>query len=247
MLAEVAVADGQIDLRDRSGLSLVEPKPYSEQNVYGTVSNLDRFARMQTLLNLRSGEGANALETPYQVEWGRVVDGKPQPLAHAGDLVFVGEPVYVQVANTGQDKIYVSLFDVGVGGKITLLSTCEPSGIGLKPGQDYVFGHKEGVGLTGVKLVWPAGIPRTRPVTNPCWSSPPTVRRICGRWSRRGCGASRATHVPAAGDDGTDRMGGTRDSACRETSQTPMYATLSAGSTSSSTPTLPLSRTKDPS
>jgi hypothetical protein len=163
VLAEVAAAQGQIDLRDPSGLSLVEPKLYSDENVLVTASNLDRFARVQAVLNLRSGEGENALATPYQVEWGRVVEGKPQPLAHVGDLVSVGDPVYVRVANAGQAKIYFSLFDMGLAGKITLLTRSQPSGVGLLPGEDYVFGHKEGVGLTGVNLGWAAGVPRDTP------------------------------------------------------------------------------------
>lgn len=163
LLAEVVVAGGQIELCDRSALPLIEPKPYNEENVWITASNLDQFARVQTLLNLRSGEGTNALTTPYQVEWGRVVDGKPQPLAHAGDLVYVGEPVYVRVTNTGKEKLYFTLFDIGLAGKVTLLTASQPSGVGLEPVEDYTFGHKEGVGLTGVKLFWDDGVPRDAP------------------------------------------------------------------------------------
>jgi len=163
VLADVAVADGQIYLRDRSGLSLIEPKPFSDDNVALTVSNLDQFARMQALLNLPSGEGANALATPYQIEWGRVVDGKGQKLAHSGELLFVGEPIYVRVANQGTDNIHFSLFDIGLAGRIALLTNSEPSGVEIKPNQDYVFGHKEGVGLIGAKLGWPAGVPKDAP------------------------------------------------------------------------------------
>lgn len=163
ILAEVVVTDGEIDLRHLSGLSMVEPKPYGEQAVRTTVSNLDQFARVRALLNLPSGEGSNALERSYEIEWGRVVDGNPQLLAHSGELLFVGDPVYVRVANHGTDTIYCSVFDVGVSGKITLLTASEPSGIEVLPYEDYVYGHKEGVGLTGVKPGWPAGVPRDAP------------------------------------------------------------------------------------
>jgi hypothetical protein len=71
----------------------------------------------------------------------------------------------VQVTNRGPDgdTIYCSVFDVGLSAKTTLLTASEPSGIRLESGQDYVFGHKKGVGLTGVKLGWAAGVPKDEP------------------------------------------------------------------------------------
>lgn len=164
VLAEVVVAEEKIDLRDRFGLSMLEPKPFTQENVSLTVSNLDKFAQVQALLKLRSGEGPNELDIPYEIEWGRVVDGKPQPCAKSGDILFDGDPVYVRVANLSErrtDKIYISILDVGLSGKVTLLTTSEPSGIEVLPQSEYVLGYREHEGLRGLKLSWPkADVPK---------------------------------------------------------------------------------------
>lgn len=164
VLAEVVVAEEKIDLRDRSGLSMLEPKPFSEEAISLTVTNLDKFAQVQTLLELRSGEGPNKLNIPYKIEWGRVVDGKPQPSAESGALLFDGDRVYIRIANHGEgwkDKLYVSVFDVGLSGKVALLTASEPSGVEILPQREYVLGHREYEGLVGLKLGWPkTGVPR---------------------------------------------------------------------------------------
>jgi hypothetical protein len=163
ILAEVMVTEEQIDLRDPVGVSLIDPMPYNNENIVKTAKNLDCFARVQAMLNLRSGEGKNKLTTPYRVEWGRVVDGERQPLSYAGEVLYNGEPIYVQVINTGQEKIYFSLFDIGLAGATTLLTNSQPSGISLDPGQDYTYGHKEGEGLKGMNLFWDEGVPTDAP------------------------------------------------------------------------------------
>jgi hypothetical protein len=163
ILAEVVVTDGEIDLRFTDGPSMIESKSYSEAAVHTTALNLERFARRQALVNLPGGEGPNALQVPYEIEWGRVVDGERRPLNPSGELLFVGDAVYMRVVNKGSATIYCSIFDVGVSAKITLLTASGASGIVLQPDQDYVFGRDDIRGLTGVNLGWASGVPQDEP------------------------------------------------------------------------------------
>jgi hypothetical protein len=121
------------------------------------------LARAEALEGLKSGEGQNKLAANHAIEWGRVIEGKPAALPSNGAVVCVGDSIYIRVLNEGPGNIYVSIFDVGLGSKITLLTTSGPSGIELLPGQDYVLGHKEHEGLVGLKLAWAAGIPQDTP------------------------------------------------------------------------------------
>ena len=164
LLAQVVVTDGEIDLRDRSGrFALIEPKPFNEDSVQATVENLNQYARAQVLLNLDSGEGANALQTPYELEFGRVVDGKTQAIDETDNVISVGDRVYLKITNTGTSKIYFSVFDVGLSAKISLLTRAEPSGVELLPNHDYVLGYREGSGLKGLKMGWAASVPDDGP------------------------------------------------------------------------------------
>ncbi len=166
LLARVEVANSQIHLRDRAnGYALIEAKPFSAESVQATIHNLNQHARAQTLINLRSGEGANALEAAYDIEFGRVVDGETQPLSRADDVLSVGDRVYLRVRNKSPETIYVSVFDIGVASKISLMTRSEPSGVELKANEDYMLGYREGTGLRGVKLGWASGVPDDGPRT----------------------------------------------------------------------------------
>ena len=121
------------------------------------------LARSEVFKGLKSGDGRNKLALGHAIEWGRVVEGKPVTLTQNGAFLSVGDQIYAKVFNQGPDNIFVSIFDVGLGGKITLLTTSEPAGIVLLPGQEYVLGHKEYEGLVGLKLGWAIGIPQDIP------------------------------------------------------------------------------------
>lgn len=163
ILASVRVVDENIELRDTTGSLVVFPAPFTPIAIQNTVENLRLLARAQAVRELTSGTGPNSLTTSYQVEWGRVCEGKAKPLPNSGSLLFVGVPIYVRVYNRGKKAIYVSIFDVGVGGKITLLTTSEPSGIELNPREDYVLGYLEHGRLEGLPLSWPESVPNDGP------------------------------------------------------------------------------------
>jgi hypothetical protein len=95
------------------------------------------------------------------LEWGRVVDEEPKPLAQTGEILFNGDSIYVRIANPPDSStIHCSLFDVSPSGQIALLTRSEPSGVELRPGEDYVIGaDRQTRRLTGLPVSWPARVP----------------------------------------------------------------------------------------
>ena len=164
LLAQVIFADEQIDLRDRSGsYSLIEQKPLDQNGIVQTVHNLNEFARAQVFLNLSGGVGESALDSPFDVEFGRVIDGKENPIQEAGDLLAVGDRAYIKITNNSENNLYCSIFDIGLAGKISLMTGAEPSGVEVLPKKDYILGYREGSGLKGLPLTWPKGVPEDGP------------------------------------------------------------------------------------
>jgi hypothetical protein len=163
LLAVVTVEDGQLVLSERSGRRLLEPKPLTGTGILDTVRNLSALARAARVRALRGGEGEERLEVPYELTFGRVEGGAERPLAREGAMLFEGEPVYVKVTNRGDRKLYCSVFDVGLAGRIKLLTTSEPSGIELGPEDTYVLGWRESTGLRGLPVGWGKGVPRDLP------------------------------------------------------------------------------------
>lgn len=149
----VVTANGMATVHDAIG-PLHRPRPLGPE----IVENLDRAARATTLLSVRqhTGWASAALKEATTVEWGRVVDGRADPLSN-GAPVDTGDFVYVGVGNGGLTPVYVSLLDVGLTYGTTLLTDFAPSGVRLPPGGRYVFGAEDGA-LEGVELEWPDGL-----------------------------------------------------------------------------------------
>ncbi|WBB80607.1 caspase family protein [Micromonospora sp. WMMD882] len=149
-------ADGYV-LRDRIG-PLHEPRPLVPAEVPRAVDNLERLARAAALRAL-SEDPRHTLDDPVAVEWGRVVAGRPSPLPTSGAVVYEGDAVYVRVRNDGPAPCHVSLVDIGVSARITVLTDTDQVGVRLAPGAEYVFGLDElDERLCGVPLSWPDGL-----------------------------------------------------------------------------------------
>jgi hypothetical protein len=93
----------------------------------------------------------------------------PTALPESGALLFAGDFIYVRVRNTGATNLYVSVFDIGLAGKITLLTkNLGPSGVEIDAGgPPFTLGHREGIGWKGLgPITWPDEVPddgRPRP------------------------------------------------------------------------------------
>lgn len=163
-LATVKLSGNELVLLDRGGLPLVKPRPADEKAVGDTVVNLDNLARAQHLIALQGGTDAYALDIPVIAELGRVEAGAKAPLADSGETLLVGEKVYVSLRNKGQEKVYAFVFDIGVTGKVTLLTQSSPTGLELPAGKNYTLGQDDYDGtLTGYTLEWPGTAPTEAP------------------------------------------------------------------------------------
>ncbi|MEU4242443.1 caspase family protein [Actinoplanes sp. NPDC026619] len=160
VLATVEVGATMV-VRDHTG-PLTGPRPAGPAGIDRVVTDLLRLSRAATLRGLEP-EPAEALDAPFTIEWGRVVDGTRRPLPVRGELLHAGEQIYVLLRNDGPGHLYFSLFDIGVLGKVTLLLGDSPSGRRLGPGDELTVGADELGTLTGLTLGWPDGAPGTDP------------------------------------------------------------------------------------
>lgn len=155
--AEVRVEpDGSMTLCDRIG-PLHPPRTDGSQTVDEVSRGLKVLAQAAQLRRL-AGSPWHALNAAVDVEWGQVVDGERRPLN--GDAVLCdGDRDYVRVDNRGPVTVYVSMIDIGVSGRISLLTRGAPSGWEVGEGQSYTFGEDRRAGvLTGARVSWPEGL-----------------------------------------------------------------------------------------
>jgi hypothetical protein len=162
LMATVSVVDGEIRLLDGQGELLQEAaSPISEAALESLRRSVLQLARAAHLRDLPPGEGSAALPTDVSVDYLRVTPDGETPVQN-GEHLFDGDRLVVRLRNTGSEPRYASVFDIGMAGAITLLSTAEPSGLTLAPGEDYEL-YRTPAGLTGIELYWPDGLPRGGP------------------------------------------------------------------------------------
>lgn len=164
-LAQVRVAHGMVELLDVSGKPAIAPAPYDERSIRELKVNLHRMAAVQRLRELKSEPSAGLPAGSVEVSWGRVEGDKAVELEEAGALLEVDQAIYVKVRNVHPEKkrVYVSIIDLGIGKKVTLLTRDWPSGRELEFGEACIFGEGTDRTLRGAKLSWPAGLPKDEP------------------------------------------------------------------------------------
>jgi len=159
-------ADGHLTIEDRVG-PLHAARSADDAGVGRVVRDLNALARAHALGGL-AGDGHWALDAAVVWEWGAVKNGERCPLPARGAVVPVGAMQYISVRNTGTDDVFIALIDIGVAGRVAVLTALSPSGERLAAGREFVFGLDglDGV-LTGEPLTWPEGLDATliRPET----------------------------------------------------------------------------------
>lgn len=154
--AEVRFDDsGGVVLRDRIG-ALHPPYP-SDARGYADLTRAVLIHAQATQLRRLIGDPSCPLGTDITVEWGLVVGGAKHPPPAAGTPLASGQRIYVTVRNQGEVDVYVSMLDIGLSGRISLLMRGTPSGRLLPPRGVYTFGRNDARGeLVGAGLSWPA-------------------------------------------------------------------------------------------
>ncbi|MBM7115697.1 caspase family protein [Archangium primigenium] len=168
VLARLKPTGHTIEVIDENGEdNLVHPLPLTPSSVSEVIRALEVLARAQALRELESAADSDWLAACLHIEWGRVVAGHASRLPTVGAGLHAGERLYVRFRNTGRSRIYVSIFDVGVGGSITLLNTSQPSGLSIGPECVEALGVRADGAFVGLELEWPVEVPSSgaRPET----------------------------------------------------------------------------------
>jgi hypothetical protein len=159
-VARLRLGSHEVDVLDHAGDRVVHPLAATPGGVSEALRTVEVLARAQELRALESSEGAGWILENLKVEWGKVIEGEARRLATAGQTLHSGERLYVQLSNNGSLRLYVSIFDIGVSGSITLLSTSEPSGLLLEPRWEKRLGAGWDGVLVGLEVDWPDAVPR---------------------------------------------------------------------------------------
>ncbi|RSM64715.1 hypothetical protein DMB66_18890 [Actinoplanes sp. ATCC 53533] len=167
-IAVVADEQGHLAVHDDDG-PLHPPYPATALGIGSVMANLQRIAQATALRRL-AGDPQRPLTHDVHVEWGLVRDGREEPLALNGSLLFAygAERIYIRLRNDGDQAMFVSLVDIGIASRIAPLTAADPGGIRLAPGATYTYGWDEDrERLAGVAVTWPEGVETTvaRPET----------------------------------------------------------------------------------
>jgi hypothetical protein len=157
----VTVHADDLTVLDAAGEPLITPPT----TVEAVAAQLARTARALHIRDLRSGSGPEALTDDIAATFTLLPDHPP---ALHGASVFLDDKIVARLTNQGTEPRFVSIFDIGLRGAVTLLTTSAPTGIALSPGDTYELLRDPASGeLHGITMYWPDGLHRggARPET----------------------------------------------------------------------------------
>ncbi|MDN3025893.1 caspase family protein [Streptomyces sp. S.PB5] len=158
-LATVRLTDGEhpeAHVTDAVGQAL-SVGPLSAETAVHAVRTL---AVGESVRRLPSGVDADALQPDVEVTCLRRLPGGEEEELTPGEHLFIGDLLILRLTNRAAENRYVTVFDVGVLGGVSTLTTADPSGVTLAPGEEYALGPQWLE--EGMPLVWPEEVPRGR-------------------------------------------------------------------------------------
>ncbi|WP_218779432.1 caspase family protein [Streptomyces sp. NRRL B-24572] len=167
-LAMLTVGTAGVMLHDAAGRSLYErPRPFTEDTAARLGSDVDDLAHAARLRQLGPDSFAAPLEVPVAFDAIAVRAGGADGSVEDA-VLHPGDRVRMRVRNLGASEgpgrtVYAHVLDLGVGGRVSVLNTAEPSGIELMPGETRALGRLPGGEDPGLPLSWPAGLPADGP------------------------------------------------------------------------------------
>ena len=155
VLATLRLANRQLTIEDRAGPLF--PPTDDPAELEDTIHNIANLGVAQDVRELVGEHGVAASDV--DISWGVVEHGQPRVMPDQGASLGLGDRIYVSVRNTGHAPRYAHIFNVGVRGKVTLLTKhLAPAGVMLERGdRGFVLGERDGA-LTGLSLTWPNGL-----------------------------------------------------------------------------------------
>jgi hypothetical protein len=162
-LAIVRMSDADVVIADGVG-DLITPRPWGGNPDKVRKLVVDFLSDLAVARSFRALAGAHDLPPSCcVVEWGTVDAGAGVVQPAHGALLGLDDTIYVRVDNQGDREVFIHLFNVGVRGKITRLSTSTTLGAPVRSGASVTFGAVDGRGLVGFSLRWPDGLPTDTP------------------------------------------------------------------------------------
>jgi Caspase domain len=156
-LATLRLTEGMLTIED--GIGSMFPAARFPDDLSATSKNLANLGVAQSIRELEGEHGVLANEV--EIEWGAVEQGRMRRMPERGGALTLNEKVYVRVKSQVQRLLHVHLFNIGLRGKITLLTRFAPTGVALTSEEpDFVLGRQIDGTLPGIALSWPAGMPR---------------------------------------------------------------------------------------
>ena len=122
------------------------------------VDVIEAIAVGHRLLDLPDGSGPHRLDPDVEILFHKVVDGGPHDLGLHGERVVIGTPITLTLRNTATEERFVWLFDVGVSGRSSLVTSAGASGTRVGPAGD----EDDTLDIwraDGEPLFWPADVP----------------------------------------------------------------------------------------
>ncbi|MBB5803150.1 hypothetical protein F4560_002918 [Saccharothrix ecbatanensis] len=158
-LATVVLTDGGYRLEDAAGRALHADRRAVDSlgvdRLRREVGHLVTAARLRDL-SLRADDGD--FDAPVELAV-TVVGGRS--LSAENPVVHVGERLRIRVRNGAANgkPVYANVVDLGVGGRVTILNSTEPSGVELRAGVTRPLGAEPGGHEPGLPLTWPRDLP----------------------------------------------------------------------------------------
>ncbi len=161
-VAAVVLADDHVQVLDSARQPLYpQPVAVDDKSIGRLVKDVRTLGIAEQVRSLPSGTGTAALASDVDIQYARVLADGSEVALVSGDHLFAGDRIRLSARNTAAVSRYLSVFDIGLAGAVTMLTTSEPSGITLLPDARYVLGDLWSGGA--LPLQWPTGLPRGEP------------------------------------------------------------------------------------
>jgi Caspase domain len=155
-VAELVASDDGVRLFDATGPLL---PMLSLRELPQALEVADHLAAARDLLELEGAHGVSPDE--LVIAWGVVENGRGFEQPWDGTVIGLDARIFLRIKNVGKRALFVHVFNIGVQGRISMLSSAAVTGQHLAPRQQIVFGNSpDDDNLVGLDLEWPSAMPR---------------------------------------------------------------------------------------
>ena len=158
MVATV-VDDGGLVVLDGTGAPMRAPEADDERGRQRVVDVLELMAHARRLRDLRPTEGDAELTGTVAIRFASIADGVRTERPLSGERFDVGDRLALSVANEGDEPRYFWVFDIGISGRVEMITSGAPSGTLLGP-SGAPDASRELFRAGGSAVRWPPDVPR---------------------------------------------------------------------------------------